>query len=96
MAYEIYRFTWQGIEIEARYAPNKWDLIAHLEIETMSPPRAALPITQTGYLSHFHQIGSIEESGREVVEYVTAWLDAEAAKPDWKACVEASRQGELF
>jgi len=60
MSYQIYRFTWQNIEIEARYNPSQWNVIAHLEIEAINPERAALPITETGYLSHFHEIGSIE------------------------------------
>lgn len=96
MEYQTYRFTWQGIEVEARYAPIKWGVIAHLEIRTINPPRAALPITETGYLSHHHQPGTIEELGGDVVAQVTAWLDEEAAKPAWKSYVEASRQLSLF
>lgn len=42
MSYHIYRFMWQGIEIEARYAPLKWNIIAHLEIEAIVPERAPL------------------------------------------------------
>lgn len=96
MTTQTYRFTWQGIEIEAVYEPNKWQVIAHLEIRSINPERAPLPITETGYRSHFHQIGTIEELGGDVVAQVTAWLDEEAEKSAWKAHVEASRQYSLF
>ncbi len=96
MEQQTHRFTWQGIEIEATYTPLKWGVIAHLEIRSIAPERARLPITETGYRSHFHQPGIVEAHGGDVVAQVTAWLNEEAAKPDWLAYVEATRQGELF
>ena len=93
---QTYRFQWEGIEIEATYSPIRWGVIAHLEIESIQPARAPLPITETGYLSHFHACGTVEASGGDVVAQVIAWLDEEAAKPDWQRYVAASRQGELF
>lgn len=93
---QTYRFTWDGIEIEAIYTPLKWGVIAHLEIHSVAPERARLPITTTGYRSQFHQPGTIETHGGDVVAQVIAWLDEEAAKPDWQAYRNASRQGELF
>ena len=96
METQTYRFTWQGIEIEAVYIPLKWGVIAHLGIRSISPDRAPLPITNTGYLSHFHQPGIVEAQGGDVVAQVTAWLDKESANPEWRAHVEASRHGELF
>lgn len=96
MESQTYRFHWQGIEIEATYTPLKWGVIAHLEIRSIKPQRAPLPITSTGYRSHFHQPGTIESLGGDVVAQITTWLDEEAAKSDWRAHVEANRQGELF
>ncbi|QIG79438.1 hypothetical protein [Stakelama tenebrarum] len=96
MAKETHRFTWQGIEIEVTYTPLKWDMIDHLEIRSINPERAPLPITMTGYCSHYEQPGIIETFGADVVEQVIAWLDAEAAKPEWKAHLERSRQYSLF
>ncbi len=93
---QTYRFQWEGIEIEATYSPIRWGVIAHLEIESIQPARAPLPITETGYLSHFHACGTVEASGGDVVAQVIAWLDEEAAKPDWQRYAAASRQGELF
>lgn len=93
---QTYRFVWQGIEIEATYTPSKWGVIAHLAIRSIKPERAPLPITGTGYLSHFHPCGTVEALGGDVVAQLTAWLDEEAAKPEWRAHVERGRQGELF
>ncbi len=93
---QIHRFLWQGIEIEARYWPLKWSAIAHLEVQSINPERAPLPITGTGYRSHFHQPGTIEAHGGDVVEQVVAWLDEEATKPAWLEHVERSRQLSLF
>lgn len=94
---QTYRFLWQGIEIEATYQPRYFGgVIAHLAVRSIEPEGAPLPITNTGYRSHFHQPGTVEAHGGDVVAQVTAWLDEEAAKPEWRAHVEASRQGELF
>ncbi|MCJ2187879.1 hypothetical protein [Novosphingobium beihaiensis] len=93
---QTYRFTWQAIDIEAVYTPLRWNVIAHLEIRSISPERAPLPITRTGYRSHFHQPGTIEANGGDVVAQLTAWLNEESQKPEWQNYVEASRQGELF
>ncbi|MEJ7928249.1 hypothetical protein WG908_15990 [Sphingobium sp. AN641] len=93
---QTYRFAWQGIGIEATYTPLRWRVIDHLEIHSVEPQGAPLPITRTGYLSHFMQPGTIEAHGGDVVAQVIAWLDEDAAKPEWRAHVEASRQGDLF
>lgn len=93
---QAYRFAWRGIEIEVTYTPRKWTVIDHLEIRSVRPERAPLPITNTGFCSHFMQPGTIEAHGGDVVAQVTAWLDEEAAKPEWLAHIEACRQGELF
>lgn len=98
MGYQTYRLTWRGIEIEARYDPD-WgaDNIAHLEIESINPNRSRLPMTNTGYRSHFHPIGFIEaEHGGDVVTAVINWLDNEAASKAWKKYVEESQQLTLF
>lgn len=94
---QTYHFVWQGIEIEATYWPSKWGgAIAHLEIQSIRPDRAPLPITSTGYRSHFHPCGTVEANGGNVVAQVITWLDEEAAKPEWRRYVEQSRQLSLF
>lgn len=96
MERQTYRFQWQGIEIEATYTPLKWGVIAHLEIRSIHPVRARLPISETGYRSHFHPPGTIDANGGDVIGQVIAWLDEAAAKPEWRRYIEVSRQGELF
>lgn len=93
---QTHRFTWQVIEIEAIYEPVSWSGMAHLQIRSIAPERAPLPITETGYLSHFCEAGEIEANGISVVEQVIAYLDHEAAKPEWRRYIESSRQLSLF
>lgn len=95
-ASQTYRFTWHGITIEATYTPRKWNAIAHLEIRSIAPDRAPLPVTSTGYRSYFHPMGTIEAHGGDVTAQVMAWLDEEAKRPEWQAHVARSKQGELF
>lgn len=89
-------FTWRGIQIKTAYTPQKWGAIAHLEILSVAPEGAPLPITATGYRSHFHPIGTIEAAGGDVVLQVIAWLDDEAAKTGWKSHAETACQLLLF
>lgn len=97
MDQQTYRFTWQDIEIEAVYVPRWYGGIStHLAIRSINPERAPLPISETGYRSHFHPVGTIEAHGGDVVAKVIAWLDEEAAKPGWQATANVNRQGELF
>lgn len=78
------------------FTPRYLGFMEHLAIESVAPERAPLPITSTGYLSHFMQPGTIATHGGDVVAQVTAWLDEEAESEEWQARVEAGRQRELF
>jgi len=44
--YEVHTCVWQEIEIELKYWPLKWTVISHLEIRSVSPEKAPLPITE--------------------------------------------------
>jgi hypothetical protein len=55
-----------------------------------------LPITRTGYRSHFHECGTVEGHGGDVVAQVIAWLDDEAKMPEWQTHIARTKQGELF
>jgi len=99
--YQTEQIVWNGITIQIRYC-KAWiseDIdgfnIAHLEIMALSPDCARLPMTETGYHSHFRQYADIAEYGG-AVEYVTAWLHAEAQSKQWLDYVDLSRQGSLF
>lgn len=93
---QTYRFTWRGIGIEAIYTPLKWNTIAHLEIRSVAPEGAALPVSETGYRSHFHQPGTVEAQGGDVVAQVIAWLDEAATTSQWRQHEETARQLSLF
>ena len=67
----------------------------HIEIESMAPKKAPLPITETGYRSQFVSPLELVNDGGPVV-YVTAWLDREAKGQEWQKRQSARQQGDLF
>ncbi len=94
--YETHQMNWQGIALLVRWAPH-WSTgiceIAHLEIKSCD--RQPLPITETGYRSHFIHREHVEEAGGPVA-YACAWLDHEAQSEAWKKAQEEARQFSLF
>ncbi|HEY1612097.1 MAG TPA: hypothetical protein VGF97_00210 [Rhizomicrobium sp.] len=61
----VEQFDWQGITVSVSYEPD-WrgmDATAHLEIQLIAPDWQVLPITETGYRSHFLPRGIVEEEG---------------------------------
>jgi len=44
--------------------------------------KAALPVTEMGYRSHYVDVGTVAHYGG-VVGFVTAWLDHEAERLGW-------------
>lgn len=93
---QTFHLLWQGIEIEIIYTPRRWSVIDHLDIRSVRPERAPLPITGTGYLSHFMQPGTVEAQGGDVEAQVLSWLNEAAIDREWLSYVESRRQGELF
>lgn len=86
---------WQGITLSVTYTPKERIPVHHLEIRVVAPQSAALPITTTGYRSHFFDDDVTEFGG--VTGYVIAWLDDAAANtPGWVQQRDASRQMSLF
>ena len=77
---EQHNITWRGIALEITFTANKFGLIDHIEVSAAG--RAALPITETGYRSHFIACGIVAEHGGAIA-FVTAWLEHEAAKTGW-------------
>lgn len=102
MAYTTETLIWQSYEIEVRYDPDPFNLtssdreaMSHIEIRTITPEKAALPITKTGYKSHFTPTGNIDNYETPVA-FVKEWLNYEAQSEDWKVALENSRQMSLF
>lgn len=95
------RLAWRGIAVQIEYRPywlgvrtrEDGDDVAHLEITT--PDRSPLPITKTGYRSHFTSRAAVEDAGGPVA-FVAALLDEAALSPEWRRYLEQRRQGDLF
>lgn len=67
----------------------------HVEVQSLVPDKAPLPITETGYCSHFISPLELINDGGPVT-FVTAWLDRAARGKDWQRQVTKRAQGDLF
>lgn len=87
-------FVWNGCNIRLKYQPLRWNVIDHLTIQSIDGD--PLPITETGFKSHF--FGSIEPSLNldEARDMVIDWLNDGAKCAQWKAYVLKSQQMDLF
>jgi hypothetical protein len=101
--FTIEHLDWRGIVIEVRYTPNWLECfetiyrrpLALLEVTSLSPERAVLPITETGYTSRFLAPDDIDASGGPTA-YVKAWLDEAASLPAWRQREAEAQQMSLF
>lgn len=92
---ETFTTDWQGITLSVTYEPRGRLPVAHLQVKALRPDRARLPITETGYRSHFLDQAELDAHGSPLA-YVQAWLVAAADSPEWREYLEESRQGSLF
>lgn len=102
-AVETHQLDWRGYRIQVRYCPS-WsssyeeiygECMAHLELMSLEEPRLPLPVTETGYRSHFTPAKFIDDEGGPVA-FVQSWLDDAAKSPQWKELEAASRQMSLL
>lgn len=95
--YEVYRLEWLGIGITIRHC-RAWfqsdaDDFVTQHVEVISDGRVGLPITGTGYRSHFlNGDDALAGFDNDPVTFVLAWLDEAARSPEW----QAGRQLSLF
>ena len=91
---EVSNITWEGRDIRLSYTARWCTQIDHIEVQTID--RTPLPITETGYKSHF--FGPVEPAMtiHEIERMVIAWLDSEAAKQPWQDYLLKSQQLSLF
>jgi len=88
------QIDWRGVTIRIVFWKRRWKSdFDHLEITAMND--AQIPITETGYRSHFLPDEIVEEHGGPEA-YVLAWLDHEADSEAWKDKFEAAKQLSLF
>lgn len=98
--YTITHKNWNGIEIEIRWNPDylvydDQTHMAHLEVMSVKPERAPLPITETGYKSHFIQVSAVDRYDSPEA-YVEAWLTHASYDPAWREAQAAKAQLSLF
>ncbi len=86
--------TWEGREIRLSYTPRWCEQIDHIEVQSID--RTPLPITETGYKSHFFAPVEPARKMHEIESMVIGWLDSEAAKPEWQDYILRSQQLSLF
>lgn len=97
----VQRIDWNGITLEISYEPNWLNTekngipIAHLEIRSLHPEDAVLPVTDTGYRSHFVPASKVIDLGGPI-GYVRTWLDKAAQSKEWKTYQERARQLSFF
>jgi hypothetical protein len=100
LRFEIY---WEGFVIEVLYSPD-WlacylegnhYALAHMEIRSVHPERAALPMTETGYRSHFEVPDNVDAAGGPEA-FVRAWLAEAARSPEWRTRQAEQSQLSLF
>jgi len=94
--YIINRSHWNGVEIEIRWNPDyivyeDKTRMAHLEVESISPKRAPLPITETGYRSRFTPVSAVQIYVTPE-DFVEVWLDQASRSAEWRAFDLANRQ----
>lgn len=100
LEYQTYQAQWQGIGLEIRHCP-RWlcssgELITQ-HVEVRSVDKVPLPITNTGYRSHFmHGAEALAEFDDDPVAFIVWLLDEAAKSKEWQQRVEADRQFELF
>jgi hypothetical protein len=90
---ETYKLDWQGRKIDISYQPRSFAGTAHLQIRVKHA--RPLPITETGYRSHFASPADVAQLGGPVA-YVEAWLDAMAETKAWKRTAQGGFQMTLF
>lgn len=77
---EKHTITWRGVEIEITFTPEQFGMVDHIELRTKN--KTPLPVTSSGYRSHFINKGTVAHHDGAVA-FVNAWLDHEAKRTDW-------------
>lgn len=83
---------WEGIAVSISHISN-WLNTEYDHIELRAGVR--LPVTETGYRSHFMQPEELAEFDG-VEDFVRQWLGEAAQSKAWKTHVAESRQLSLF
>ena len=88
----MHKIKWQDILLVVREQHDYlWPGQSHVEIHVVRPKRAIIPITETGYRSHFIASEDLSLAGGAVA-FVTAWLDRNALSKSWQRAETEVRQ----
>jgi hypothetical protein len=95
--------TWNGIAFRVTHTPDYLVMGAdHIEIETIRPAachpqprRPPLPITETGYLSHFLRNKSVADA-RAARTFFLEWIARQTASPAYRKKQAMGDQLDLF
>lgn len=100
--FQKHNLQWRECAVEVLFWSDRYNLeaagfepMAHLEITRVDVEGEPLPITETGYRSHFLPPQHVEDEGGPVA-YVLAWFDHDANSDRWKAYELSCRQMSLF
>ncbi len=92
----VEKFTWRGIELSATHSPDYisagW---SHIELRVVKPKGRPVPITDTGYLSHFLDENDLKAAGGPAAFFL-AWLDREADSKAYRKALARWQQLDLF
>lgn len=80
---KIHSLTWHGTLLAIHHTPLYFGHADHIEVLVKKPAKAMLPITETGYRSHFIDPEDLANEGGAVL-FVQAWLEREAKTVEWQ------------
>jgi hypothetical protein len=90
------RLSWRHVILKVRHTRDY--LLQgqdHIELLVMAPKGGMLPVTETGYRSHFIAAAELAAAGGPA-RYVLAWLDREARTKRWQETQFRWRQLDIF
>lgn len=92
----VEKFTWRGIEMSATHSRD-WLSVgwSHLEMRVINPRGVPVPITTTGYLSHFTEEDIVKAAGGPAAFFL-AWLEREAGSKAYRKALARWQQLDLF
>lgn len=92
----VQRFTWRGVEMTASHEPNYIsDGWTHIALRVIKPKGKPVPITDTGFRSHFLDEDEVVEAGGAAA-FFRAWLDREAESKAYRLALAKWQQLDLF
>lgn len=95
-AKRVERFVWRDVTLTATHTPNYLsDGWSHIELRVVRPKGIPLPITETGYLSHFLSEDDLEAAGGPAA-FFRAWLEREATSKRYRLAFAKWQQLDLF